>query len=130
MESFLSGALGSVAKWVIGLLAFLLLLFVLNMLAVTGSKIRAGVELRKLLARAKKEAKLKGLPVNEKWLILSSKSCRLLFIPVLGWVAFYVGVFLFLPLKSAAMSLLLLAAPGFGYFGYGFVPSDDPSSYL
>lgn len=127
--SFLIGLSAKLASWFFGIVISLLGIACLYMLGQTGVSIRQGIETKKALNKIREELAQQGMSVNEKWYSLDRQASNWIKMPILGWLAFYLGVLFLLP-KLFLFSLLLLIVPGLGFFGIVFVPSSDPTKYL
>lgn len=127
--SFFLSLLGRVGGWILGIIFSLLGIALLYVLGQTGVSIRKGIETKKALNQIRDEFAQQGFIVNEKWDSLNQEATNSIRWPVLGWLAFYVGVLFLLP-KLFLFSLLLLIVPALGFFGIVLVPSSNPMSYL
>jgi len=127
--SFFLSLLGRVGGWILGIIFSLLGIALLYVLGQTGVSIRKGIETKKALKKVREEAAQEGYIVNEKWHSLNQQASNWIRWPVVGWLAFYVGVLFLLP-KLFVFSLLLLIVPALGFFGIVLVPSSNPMSYL
>lgn len=117
-------------EWAKGVVISLLGIAVLYLLGKSGQLVRRGVELKKALKSAQRDATQKGLQINDNvFRRYHRKATWLICAPLLGWSAAYSILMVASPLKIMWPSFFFLLFPLFGYFGFVVVPSDDAADY-
>lgn len=117
--------------WLVGLVISLLFIGVLYLLGKTGQIVRRGVEIKKMLRKAKLDAATNGLQIDGgRYRKYDRKATFFISVPVLGWSTTCTYLAVILPVKVLTWLLVFLIVPLLGYFGIFFVPSDDGSDYV
>lgn len=124
------GILRSFGGWIGGILLAVLAVAVLYLLGKSGAQIRQGVRINAVLRRSLREASAQGLRPSAKYYEFRGKAWRKILIPVALWTFAYLVLFGLASREIFLGSLLLLAVPLLGFFGFFFGLSDDPADYV
>jgi hypothetical protein len=98
-------------------------------LGYSGTVFRKGAEMKKVLVEMKAEVEKQGNQVNERWHSLVRQANRRIHLPVFFWGAVYAVAFFALSTKDFGLSLIGLALPTLGYFGFLIGPSFDATDF-
>ena len=124
------GLLRSALGWLGGIAAVLAAIGVLFLLGKSGQMLRRGIEINRMLGKARSEVARNGGSLSPAYHEYKRKAARNILVPTLSWAAVYSVVAALAPVKIFLVSLALLVVPILGYFGIFFVPSEDPGDYL
>lgn len=112
-----------ILNWVGGLIAFGLFFVICYFIGQLGVQIKSGLTISKYINKAERDAKAKGLSLNEKGIALKQKGKRKLIYPIVGIVVFYFLAFTFVPTLELKLATLLILIPvALGFFGIFLVP--------
>ncbi|GAK57756.1 hypothetical protein U27_04723 [Candidatus Vecturithrix granuli] len=124
------GIFSSVFGWIGGIIAVLVIIGILYLIGTSGKMVREGIEIKKVLKKARIEVKQKGGTLTPKYHEFKKKANKKIIIPILIWAIVYGIIFFFVPVKVFLVLLGALIVPILGFFGIFFVPSDAPEDYF
>ena len=110
-------------NWTGGLIIFLLFFVVCYYIGQLGVQIRSGINILLYLRKVEREAKAKGMAINEKGFALKRKGKRKILLSILVVIIFYLLSFTFIPTLKYKLATLFACLPiTLGFFGIFLVP--------
>ena len=112
--------ISTVGGWVVVAVVGAVGIVSLNLFSKTGRLVRAGLETKKSLGKARVEMVRQGMTPNEKFHALDKNASLKIVLPIVGLLGVYSVIFFAAPITVFLFCLLLLIAPVVGFCGYEF----------